>query len=93
MPHADERVRFASFDFLERERHRHGETLRRDVLANGFVFEGIRVPLIALQERHGHRVVVPRDITNVRGIRGLEPHYGDHLPPADSACRFTSPSQ
>ena len=41
-----QRVRLASFTFLEEQTKLHGETLPRAVLAQGFEFDGCRVPLL-----------------------------------------------
>src|SRR5438876_10857751 len=46
----DQRVRLAAFDWLERQRQLHGDVLPRDVLIQGFTFEGRRVPLISPQQ-------------------------------------------
>ena len=43
----DQRVRLAAFDWLDRQRQVHGDTLRRDLLIAGFTFEDQRVPLIS----------------------------------------------
>jgi putative restriction endonuclease len=50
MPDLDQRVRLAAFDWLDRPRQLHGEVLRRDLLIEGFTFEGRRVPLISPQQ-------------------------------------------
>ena len=42
----DARVRAAAFTFLEQQTDLHGEVVSREVLANGFTFEGHRVPLV-----------------------------------------------
>jgi len=46
MPDLDQRVRLAAFAFLDRQTQLHGETLPRTVLAQGFEFDGRRVPLL-----------------------------------------------
>lgn len=45
----DQRVRLAAFRFLEEQTNLHGEVLLRALLANGFTFEGERIPLISPQ--------------------------------------------
>ncbi|MDZ7828969.1 MAG: HNH endonuclease [Halofilum sp. (in: g-proteobacteria)] len=45
----DAAVRKAAFDFLEAETARHGEVLPRQLLADGFEWEGQRVPLVSAQ--------------------------------------------
>ncbi|MCI0458173.1 MAG: hypothetical protein L0Z62_14510 [Gemmataceae bacterium] len=42
----DPRVRVAAFRFLEEQTRLRGKVLPREVLAQGFDFEGQRVPLI-----------------------------------------------
>ena len=42
----DARVRTAAFAFLAEPAALHGDTLPRTLLAQGFVFEGQRVPLL-----------------------------------------------
>src|SRR5262249_33759406 len=46
MSDADQFVRLAAFSFLDQQRQLHGDTLPRIVLAQGFHFEGRRVPLL-----------------------------------------------
>ena len=45
----DIRVRLAAFQWLAAQREFHGESLPRTVLAQGFDFEGVRVPLLGPQ--------------------------------------------
>ena len=42
----DQRVRLAAFDWLSNQIKVHGDVIPRAILANGFEFEGKRVPLI-----------------------------------------------
>jgi putative restriction endonuclease len=45
----DARVRTAAFAFLTEQTTHHGDTLPRPLLADGFLFEGQRVPLLGPQ--------------------------------------------
>ena len=45
----DQRVRAAAFAFLTEQTSLRGDVLPRDLLAQGFVFEGQRVPLLGPQ--------------------------------------------
>jgi hypothetical protein len=45
----DQRVRLAAFQWLRAQMDVHGEVLPRSVLAEGFVFDGRRVPLLGPQ--------------------------------------------
>jgi putative restriction endonuclease len=45
----DQRVRLAAFQWLRSEVDVHGEVLPRAVLAAGFTYEGVRVPLLGPQ--------------------------------------------
>src|SRR5678815_1099358 len=47
--HVDARVRLQAFEFLEEQTRRSGAVLPRDLLAQGFMFESMRVPLIGPQ--------------------------------------------
>jgi len=49
MTDIDQRVRIAAFDWLDEQVGIHGDVLPRSILAQGFVFEGQRVPLVAPQ--------------------------------------------
>ena len=45
----DQRVRIAAFEFLRSQTELRGEVLPRGLLAEGFRFDGQRVPLIGPQ--------------------------------------------
>ena len=45
----DARVRKMAFDWLERQTMLHGDVLPRDLLSQGFQFEGRRVPFVSAQ--------------------------------------------
>lgn len=60
----DARVRTAAFEWLSDQMARHGDVLPRDVIAQGFQFEGVRVPLVAPQGIFKPRILdVPLSIT------------------------------
>ncbi len=45
----DQRVRLAAFQWLRAQLDVHGDVLPRSILAEGFVFDGVRVPLLGPQ--------------------------------------------
>lgn len=45
----DEQVRNAAFNWLRGQIQIHGDVLTRDLLANGFEYEGVKVPLVSPQ--------------------------------------------
>ena len=49
MTDIDQRVRIAAFNWLDEQVSIHGDVLPRSILAQGFEFEGQRVPLVAPQ--------------------------------------------
>ena len=49
MSDIDQEVRIAAFNWLDEQVSIHGDVLPRSILAEGFVFEGQRVPLVAPQ--------------------------------------------
>ena len=61
----DASVRRAAFDWLEAQQAHHGDVLPRDVLAEGFVWQGQRVPLVSAQGIFKPRVLpeIPLTIT------------------------------
>lgn len=63
----DTRVRAATFHWLNEQREVHGEVLPRSVLAEGFVFDGTRVPLVGPQGIFKPRILTgaPLSITTV----------------------------
>jgi len=85
----DQRVRLAAFDFLDRQRQVHGDTLRRDVLAAGFDFEGTRVPLLGPQGIFKPAICeLPLSITTVPPIEGRPRPYEDEVDPATGLLRY-----
>jgi putative restriction endonuclease len=64
----DMRVRLAAFQWLAAQMDVHGETLPRSVLAQGFEFEGQRVPLLGPQGIFKPRISeLPLSITTIPG--------------------------
>jgi putative restriction endonuclease len=60
----DRRVRVAAFQWLRSQAEVHGEILSRSILAEGFEFDGIRVPLLGPQGIFKPRVMAyPLSIT------------------------------
>src|SRR5688572_27500519 len=81
----DQRVRAAAFDFLRAQTGLRGEVLRRDLLAEGFRFDGQRVPLIGPQGIFKPAILpeMPLTITTVPVVEGHEP---------PTTTRWTSPT-
>ncbi|SRR6266567_869956 len=77
----DTRVRMAAFAFLKEKVTLHGEVLPRPMLAEGFLFEGQRVPLIGPQGIFKPKLLpeMPLSITTVPVVEGREPPYADTL--------------
>lgn len=65
----DHRVRLAAFQWLRAQVDVHGEVLPRSVLAEGFVFDGTRVPLLGPQGifKPGVMTEAPLSITTIPG--------------------------
>jgi putative restriction endonuclease len=83
MADSDQRVRLAAFEFLDRQRQLHGETLPRGVLATGFSFEGTRVPLLGPQGIFKPAILsLPLTITTVPPIPGKPKPYEDEFDPS-----------
>lgn len=83
MSDLDQRVRLAAFDFLDQQRQLHGETLQREVLAMGFVFDGTRVPLLAPQGIFKPALLdLPLSITTVPPVDGRPRPYEDEFDPS-----------
>jgi putative restriction endonuclease len=81
MTNADDdlKVRLAAFEFLSSQLQLHGEVLPRTVLAQGFFFEGMRVPLVGPQGIFKPRILseMPLSITTVPFVEGQPPPYED----------------
>lgn len=79
----DTQVRLAAFSFLEEQQRLAGEdgALPRKVLAEGFVYEGQRVPLLGPQGIFKPRVLreIPLSITTVAVVEGEARPYDDAI--------------
>jgi putative restriction endonuclease len=77
----DQRVRIAAFEFLRSQTELRGEVLPRGLLAEGFRFDGQRVPLIGPQGIFKPAVLpeMPLTITTVPVIEGRERPYEDEM--------------
>lgn len=63
---SDHKVRQAAFEWLREQARLHGDVLPRNVLAQGFMYEGSRVPLLGPQGIFKPRIMtVPLSITTV----------------------------
>jgi putative restriction endonuclease len=80
-PDFDHRVRMAAFRFLEEQTQLRGEALPREILAEGFVFEGQRVPLIGPQGIFKPALLpeMPLSITTVPVVEGKRRPYDDEV--------------
>lgn len=77
----DSRVRMAAFAFLKEQTQLHGDTLPRQALAEGFVFEGVRVPLVGPQGIFKPAILpeMPISITTAPLIEGRPRPYEDEF--------------
>ena len=77
----DHRLRLASFEFLAEQTALRGEVLPRDLLAQGFEFEGQRVPLIGPQGIFKPALLpeMPLSITTVPVVEGKRRPYNDFI--------------
>ncbi len=76
----DTRVRTAAFEFLEEQTRLHGEVLPREILSQGFVFNGTRVPLVGPQGIFKPAVTeTPLTITTAPIVEGRERPYEDRV--------------
>lgn len=77
----DARVRIAAFEFLGEQVLLHGEVLPRTILAQGFQFGEVRVPLIGPQGIFKPAVLpdVPLSITTVPVVEGRQRPYEDEV--------------
>jgi putative restriction endonuclease len=85
----DSAVRAAAFRFLEEQTIlRPDGVLPRTVLANGFVLEGVRVPLLGPQGIFKPAVLeLPLSITTVPAVEGRPRPYADEIGP-DGLVRY-----
>jgi putative restriction endonuclease len=77
----DRRVRVAAFEFLRKQTELHGETLPRTMLAEGFILDGQRVPLIGPQGIFKPAALpeVPLSITTVPEVEQRARPYEDEI--------------
>jgi putative restriction endonuclease len=79
----DFRVRVAAFAFLAEQCRARGDEVPRSVLAEGFQFDGHRVPLVGPQGIFKPAVLpdMPLSITTVPVVEGRERPYEDEMSP------------
>jgi len=79
----DVRVRTAAFAFLTEQSALHGDTLPRSLLAQGFIFEGQRVPLLGPQGIFKPAILpeLPLSITTAPIVEGKDRPYDDDFGP------------
>lgn len=85
----DHRVRLAAFQFLKEQTQIHGDVLPRQILAQGFQFDGQQVRLIGLQGIFKPAILpwVPLTITTVPEIANRPRPYNDEVGP-DGLLRY-----
>lgn len=83
MPTLDSQLRTAAFAFLEKQRALHGDVLPRATLAQGFTFQGRRVPLLGPQGIFKPAILpeMPLSITTAPPKPGAPAPYDDQLRP------------
>lgn len=88
----DLRVRAAAFAFLEEQTTLHGEVLPYEVLAKGFEFDGVRVPLISRQGIFKPKVLpdMPLTIKTVAPKDGRPPPTMTGFAPTASSTTATA---
>ena len=72
----DSRVRLAAFNWLEKQVTIYGETLPRQLLVDGFVLDGQRIPLISIQGIFKPKVLPEIPISIITTAKG---HYKDRM--------------
>ncbi len=79
----DGHVRVAAFAFLTEQTLLHGDVLSRDLLAQGFEFQGTRVPLLGPQGIFKPAILpeMPLSVTTVPVIEGRPRPYEDEIGP------------
>jgi len=85
----DSRVRLRAFDFLREQTEIHGDSLRREILAAGFTFDGRRVPLLGPQGIFKPAILpeIPLSITTVPIVQGRARPYDDAVE-ADGLIKY-----
>jgi putative restriction endonuclease len=82
---ADRAVRIAAFAFLADLKRKHGETVPRTALAEGFNYAGRRVPVVGPQGIFKPAVLaVPLSITTVPVVPGRARPYEDEIGPDET---------
>lgn len=77
-----QRIRSAASSFLEEQARLHGDVLPRELLTEGFLFAGERVPLLGPQGIFKPRLLdIPLSITTVPPVAGRDRPYADELSP------------
>jgi len=73
----------AAFAFLDARTRHHGDVLPRELLAEGFLFDDQRVPLLGPQGIFKPKVMLelPLSITTVPIVEGRDRPYADELSP------------
>jgi putative restriction endonuclease len=86
---SDLALRLAAFRFLDDKVRTFGEVLPRQLLADGFVFEGTRVPLLSPQGIFKPAVAeMPLSITTAPPVEGKPRPYEDHVTALGLAYRY-----
>jgi len=76
----DTKIRIEAFQFLEELVGIHGDVLSRNILSRGFVFRGIRVPLVGPQGIFKPRLMeLPLSITTAPPKHGSRRTYDDGI--------------
>jgi putative restriction endonuclease len=77
----DQRVRLAAFAFLTEQTQVHGEVLSRELLAEGLLLDGQRVPLLGPQGIFKPAVLsdIPLSITTAPSVEDRPRPYEDAL--------------
>src|SRR5258708_14734336 len=85
----DHRVRMAAFRFLEEQTQLRSDVLPREILAEGFVFNGQRVPLLGPQGIFKPALLpeMPLSITTVPVVEG-KPRPYDHVVEDEGLVRY-----
>src|SRR5436309_9489014 len=80
-PSLDHLIRLAAFNFLDEQKQLRGDVLAREILAQGFEFEGQRVPLMGPQGIFKPALLpeMPLSITTVPEVEGKRRLYDDQI--------------
>jgi len=83
----DQRVRLAAFQWLRAQMDVHGEVLPRSILAQGFMFDGRRVPLLGPQGIFSGRCARCRSRSRPRRA-ARTPAHGRRIEAYRTRCAF-----